>query len=340
MLKKLLAIRCVADHSRGYGHFSRCLAIANYFSKRDYELLFLINNDVLMKIKLSKIKLNFFIVPKFKTTSSEGKFLKKFVVENSVSCLMIDMREFSEKLSKEITNCNCLTVVIDDSTVCKVYSDILLNGNPIKKYHEYKLFNKKSKLLLGTKFFITNPNFSKNKKTLSEITSKKKYNVTISCGGTDINKITWKIAKQIFALSNIQIQVIIGPLMKNKQNLKLKKPIKIVHSPDKIWKNFNSSDLVICTSGSTLFELAIQGIPCINIAAVKHQIPYGLEFSKSKFGIYMGYWNELDFSKIKLVTEELLSNTSKRKHMSSTGKRLIDGKGLERFEKVVSSMIN
>ena len=54
MLKKLLAIRCVADHSRGYGHFSRCLAIANYFSKRDYELLFLINNDILMKNELGE----------------------------------------------------------------------------------------------------------------------------------------------------------------------------------------------------------------------------------------------------------------------------------------------
>ena len=338
-MKKLLAIRCIADHSHGYGHFSRCLAIANYFSKRDYTIFFLINDDTTMKKELSKIKLNFFIVSKFKTIQSEGKFLKKFVIKNNISCLIIDMREFSEKLSKEITNCSCLTVVIDDSSVCKVYSDILLNGNSIKKYHEYKLYNKKSKLLLGTKYFITNPNFSTNKKTLLEIISKKKYDVTISCGGSDMNKITWKIVKQISALSNIQIHVIIGPLMKNKQNPKLKKHIKIVRFSNKIWKIFNSSDLVICTSGSTLFELAIQGIPCINIAAAEHQIPYGLEFSKSKFGIYMGYWNNLDFSKIKLITEKLLSNSSKRKQMCSAGKRLVDGKGLERFEKLVFSMI-
>ena len=314
--------------------------MANYFSKRDYELLFLINDDLLMKNKLSKTNLKFFIIPEFKTISSEGKFLKKFVVENNASCLIIDMREFSEKLSKEITNCTCLTVVIDDSSVSKVYSDILLNGNPIKQYHKYKLINKKSKLLLGTKYFITHPNFAKNKKTLSEIKLKKKYSVIISCGGSDVNNITWKIVKQISALPNIRIKVILGPLMKNNQSVKLKKSIETIHSPNKIWKNFLSSDLVICTSGSTLFELAIQGIPCINIAAVEHQILYGLQFSKSKFGIYMGYWSELDFSKIKLITEELLSNASKRKQMASIGKRLVDGKGLERFEKVLSSMIN
>jgi UDP-2,4-diacetamido-2,4,6-trideoxy-beta-L-altropyranose hydrolase len=339
-LKKLIAIRCIADHSHGYGHFSRCLAIANYFSKKNYDVVFLINRNMSIKNELFKLKLNFSIIPKFKTYSYEGKFLKKFIVENNVSCFIIDMREFSEKLSKEIINCNCLTVVIDDSSVSKVYSDILLNGNPIKQYHKYTLFNEKSKLLLGTKYFITHTNFSKNKKNLFDIEFKKKYTVLISCGGSDINNITWKIIRQISNLSNIQIQVIVGPLMKKNLNTTFKKSIKIIHSPKQIWKNFVCSDLVICTSGSTLFELAIQGIPCINIAATEHQIPYGLEFSKSKFGVYMGYWNEFDFSKIKLITEELLFNVSKRKQMSSAGKKLADGKGLERFEKLVFSMIN
>ena len=128
--------------------------------------------------------------------------------------------------------------------------------------------------------------------------------------------------------------------MKKNIYIKKSKSIKIISSPKQIWKTFKNSDLVVCTSGSTLFELAIQGIPCINIATMQHQIPYGLALSKSKFGIYMGFWGDLDFSKIKLATEELLHNSSKRKQMSSTGKRLIDGKGLDRFAKVISSMIN
>ena len=339
-MKKLIAIRCIADHSRGYGHFSRCLAISNYFSKKNYNVLFLINNNTHLKQELSKIKSSFFILPKFKTISSEGKFLKKFIVQKNISCLIIDMKEFSEKLSSQIKNSKCLTIVIDDSSVTNVYSDILLNGNPIKQYHKYKKSNKKAQLLLGSKYFITHSNFSKNKKKLSEIKFKNKYNVVVSCGGSDANNLTWKIIKQITDLPNIKIQAIVGPLIQKNLNPKTRKPIKIINSPKKIWKIFNCSDLVICTSGSTLFELAIQGIPCINIAAVKHQTAYGLDFSKSKFGVYMGYWKELDFSKIKLITDELLSNTSKRKQMSSVGKRLIDGKGLERFEKIIRSMIN
>ena len=137
-MKKLLVIRCIADHSRGYGHFSRCVSIAKYFSKKNYNVIFLINDNVLMKHELSKFNLNFFVLPKFNTLSSEGKFLKKIILENNASCFIIDMKEFSEKLSKEIKDCTCLTVVIDDSSVDNVYSDILLNGNPIKKYHKYK----------------------------------------------------------------------------------------------------------------------------------------------------------------------------------------------------------
>lgn len=339
-MKKLVAIRCIVDHYSGYGHFSRCLAIANYFLKRHYDVIFLINNNSYLKKELSKNKLNYSIISKFKTKSLEGKFLNKFIFENHISCILIDMREFSEALSKEINNSKCLVVVIDDSSVTNVYSNILLNGTPIKQFHKYKKSNKKARLLIGSKYFLTKPEFANNKKNLSEIKSKKKYDVVVSCGGSDLNELTWKITKQITSISNIKIQVITGPLMKQKFLNNMKKDVKIVHSPKKIWNIFKKADLVICTSGSTLFELAIQGIPCINIAAVKHQTLYGSKFSDSGFGIYMGFWSKLNFSKFNLITEELLSNTSQRKRMSSVGKKLVDGNGLKRFEKVISSMIN
>jgi len=340
-MNKLLAIRCIGDQSRGYGHFSRCIAIANYFSTKNYKVVFLIDDDKFIKNELSKFKLNFYQLPKFKTLSSQGKFLKNYLVENNVSCFIIDMREFSEKLSKEIKECTCLSVVIDDSSIKNVYSNILLNGNPIIKYHKYRILNKKTQLLLGYDYFLTNLEFSKNKKKLYEIKPKKIYTVVVSCGGSDVNNLTWKIIKEILSISNIKIQAIIGPLSKQEDIIKtISKSIEIIHSPKNIWKFFNQSDLVICTSGSTLFELSLQGIPCINIATVKHQIPYGLNFSKSKFGIYMGYWNKFDFSKIKPITENLLSNTIKRKQMSVVGKQLIDGNGMKRFEKIISSMIN
>lgn len=339
-MKKLIAIRCIGDHSHGYGHFSRCLAVAGYFSKKNYCVVFLINENIYLKNELSKTKFNFYLVPRFKKIISEGDFLKKFIFENNASCLIIDMKEFSENISKEIQNCKCLTVVIDDSSVRNIYSDILLNGTPIKQYHNYKLYNKKSQLLLGSKYFLNNPEFSQIKKRVSEIKIKKNYKVVVSCGGSDVNNLTWKIVKEIINLPNLQIQVIVGPLMKkNIPSNIFKNNVKIINSPKKIWNIFNKSDLVICTSGSTLFELAIQGIPCINIATVKHQIAYGKDFSKSGFGIYVGFWKQMNFSKFPSLLEECLSDSIKRKKMSSAGKKLIDGRGLERFEKVISSWI-
>jgi len=297
-MKKLIAIRCIGNHSHGYGHFSRCLAVANHFSKKNFSVVFLINENVYIKKELSKTKFNFFILPRFKQIMFEGNFLKKFISENNISCLIIDMKEFSEKLSREIQNCECLTVVIDDSSLTNVYSDFLLNGTPIKQYHKYKLQYNKSNLLIGPKYFLTNSAFSQTKKKPSEIKIKKKYRVVISCGGSDVNNLTWKIVKEIIKLPKLQIQVIIGPLMKkNIPSNNITNKIEIINSPKKIWNFFNKSDLVICTSGSTLFELAIQGIPCINIATVKHQIAYGKYFSNSGFGIYLGFWEKMNFSK-------------------------------------------
>lgn len=337
LLKKIIAIRCISDHSRGYGHFSRSIAISNYFSKKKYEVIFFINNDLIDELKKRKIK--HIVLPKFKTKNSEINYLKKISIKKNISCLIIDMREFSENISKELKNLDCLIAVIDDSSVKNVYSDIILNGTPIRKYHKYKRSNKKSKLLLGLQYFITNLEFLENKKKLSDIKLKEKYNVVISCGGSDVNNLTWKITNQIIDLDNVNIQVIIGPLMDKNNIPKKMKSIKIYESPKKIWKIFNQADLVICTSGSTLFELAIQGIPCINISTEYHQIPYGLEFSKLGFGKYMGHWDEIDYTNLKFVSEKILLNVKYRKEMSSKGKNLVDGKGLQRFEKTVRSSI-
>ena len=133
MLNRKIAIRCIADPIHGYGHFSRCLSLATYFSKKNYSILFLINDNKNLKNELTKINLKYFVIPTFKTTSQEGKFLKDFIVRNNISCFILDMKELSEPLSKKIMY-SCLTVIIDDSSVNKVYSDIILNGTNIKKY--------------------------------------------------------------------------------------------------------------------------------------------------------------------------------------------------------------
>ena len=189
---------------------------------------------------------------------------------------------------------------------------------------------------------MANENFSKNKKTDQQIIKKKIYTVVISIGGSDPKNLTITILNAIMNLSNIKIIIIIGPFFTNiskiKNLIKNKKNIRIKTSPDKIWNEFSKADVIISKSGITLYELAILGIPTLCISSFKHEEPSAKEFMKKKFLINLGMQNKVNKSLIEKKLWQLLLDQKKRRVMSNQGKKIVDGKGLQRITKIINSM--
>lgn len=342
-MKKNIAIRCIIESSKGHGNFTRALTLATSLKRQGYAITFLITSNIVIQSILKKKKFNFCLIPKKLNSKNESIFLINFFKKNYFKLLIFDMREYGENLSKQLSKF-IPTILIDDAFCKNAYSDIVINGSINEKFHKYNIKNKRTKLFLGSKFFMANENFLKNKMTNKKIIKKKKYTVLISIGGSDPNHLTLYIIKSIMHLSNIKSIIIVGPFFQNvlkiKNLIKNKKNIELKFSPEKIWNEFKKADVIISKSGITLYELAIMGIPTLCISSFKHEEPSAQKFMSENFLINLGMQKNIAKNQIGNQLVKLLDNVKKRKIMSTQGKKIVDGKGLNRVTKIIESFLS
>jgi len=338
--KQKILIRCLTEPSKGFGHLSRCLVLSKSL-QNFFEIEFLINKNPNAINKLRKKNIKFTIIPKKFNFRNEHKFIQNILISNKIDLIIFDMREYSDYLIKNLYS-NVKSISLDDAWSNKAYADLIFNVTNIPEYHKYEIKNLKSKLFLGTKYYLAEENFLKNQIRYSDIKSKKKYRVTISLGGSDPSNFSFKVLKSLQNFKNISITVIFGSFFK--PNLELndylkKNKICVVYDSPNIWKSFRTSDIVISNGGNTLFELAIMHIPTITIAMHKHQIPYCNSFQSLGFGIYIGYWKNISLSKVQNSLNLLINNVSLRRKMFSNSKKIIDGKGLSRVIRIIKNYL-
>lgn len=341
-MNKQIAITCIVDSLKGFGNFNRCLVLAESFHKKGYKVFFIIHNNSIAIKTIREKKFDYVLIPKSFSYKNEYSFIIKILERKNCNAIIIDVREYGEKLSQKLMGKNLKTILIDDAWCRKAYADLIFNVTPIKKFHSYKKINKNVKLYLGSKYFITNPQFRKFKKT-TKILQKKKYNIVVSMGGSDPHKLSFLVVKSLQHISNINTKLVIGPFFKHtlkfKNFIKKQKNITIIYSPISIWKIFQNSDIVISSASSTLFELAIQMVPTLCIATEEHQIPYAKLFASKKFVINLGFWKNLESRTIQKTLVNILNDKNLRKKMSRKGQKLVDGRGVGRITKIILNIL-
>ena len=344
MKQKTILIRCITDEQKGFGHMSRCILIANSLRKKGFNIIFIINRNGIAIKEIRKNKFQYSVIPKSISYQKEHLFIKKIMNSKKYDAIIVDMREYGEKLLKQLSNNLFKTIQFDD-VWCKIsYANLLFNSTITKKYHNYKINNADSKLFLGSKYFLSNFEFHNNIKKMYDINHKRKYCIVISMGGSDFKQSTLKITKSIMNLKQVNVQIITGPFYRDLQKLekliKTKNHISIINSHSNIWEYFVKSDVVISNAGSTLFELAIQKIPTLCIPLVEHQTLYAKEFSRKGFSINLGLWKNLKTNNIQQTLNRILENVSERRNISSSGNKLVDGKGLLRTTNIITRLLN
>lgn len=338
MTNKKIAIRCITDEKKGFGNLNRSIILATYLRLKGKEIVFLINNSYNAIIHLKKLNFKFILLPKNLKISEEPIFLNEFLSSLQIKFIIIDMREFSEILSKKLKKYNFKILILDDAWCKNIYADILVNPTPILQYHKYKKINKNCKLFLGPKFWMIQKNFKKYIKPVSEIKFKKKYNVVITMGGSDPYNITQKILESLKYVENINLIILFGPFFEKNKIKEIKNiytNLKFYHNPTNPLIIFKKSDIAISSGGNTLFELAMLGIPTICIPIIKHQIPYSEFFENLGFSINLGKWNTKKSVVLKENLIFILKNIQIRKNMSKIGRKFSDGNGGFRISTII-----
>ncbi len=308
----------------GSGHASRCISIAEKLHENKKTVVFLIKDEKELQQHFRRKKFHYKVIHK----KINQKFIKNiekysYLFKN----LIIDIPlkdEFAKSLSKKF-----YTFWIDDIGEKEIFGNVLINGQLPEKFYKYKISNKSLKIFCGSNFFILNPEFNKIKRS---IVSKTIQNIVLIFGGADECNITIKLIPILLNLK-YNLTVILGPAFKNKIPKKFQnyRNLKILINPKNLPVILNKSDLVISASGTTTYELAYLGKPCILIPTDNEQKIISKEMQKNGFGLNYGEWDNNSERLHKFILK--INDHDKMKIMSLNGKKIIDGFGLNRVVK-------
>ena len=299
----------------GVGHYVRSNLVKSQIKIKSY---FILNNKLLYNKKEYNLE---------KITNLK---LKKIFEEIKLKIIYLDIHILNN-LHKRILNLvrsKNIKIIFYD-----YYDPIVKNANVA--FYTPSFYTIKTKFypkntFAGWQYLLLN----KDKK-IYEV--KKKFDVLISFGGSDPNRLTEFVLK-FFLKSKLNIKVccLIGYLNKRKKEIKEISTksdgmIKFFEPKKKIDKFINESKFAIISIGLTSYETIFFNIPSLFIPIKKIDIKLAQYFESIKLGIASPYYKDLNYLTLKDKFKKLIKINKKIFHK----KKIIDGKGVKRVINVL-----
>jgi spore coat polysaccharide biosynthesis predicted glycosyltransferase SpsG len=326
-----MKIMFIVETGHGIGHISRCLSLAEEFKERGHKFLFLAERGK----GIEKIKYNKTILPQNIDPREKENIVLKSANKFKPEIFISDLLKPNENYIKRLKEKGIITVSIYDFILKppKNY-DIVINPNPIIKFRKKNRFS-------GTMYMPMKKCFYEKRKKYS--IRKKCRNVLISMGGSDPQNQTETTLRKISEIRDISTTVVIGPVFKNKTKIKnLSKALNVIiienASNEKICDLMANTDIAITTAGNTMYELACLGTP--NIVVCNHENHLNAANSFEKRGAVINLGMIPSGEKIKKAVERLIDDYGKRKKLSMSARKLVDGKGSKRIKKHIMEVFN
>jgi len=330
-----ILIRADNGPSIGLGHFIRCTSLANEFAEQGHSVFLATSKGSTINDLARKTYKKIIYIENEWDINCEEPITKEFTAENPIDVLIVDTYEANQNYYQAISKYSKALVAFDDINNPNLYFDILINGNIYAEKINYIKKSEKCLLLLGPKYLVLRPQYSKAKPRHIQKEVKK---VLITFGGSDPLNFTHVILKtikeNISDYKDLEFNVIIGPGFRNLNQIeeissKLRN-VNLIINPGNIIEIIQRTDVAISAAGSTTYELACMGIPSIIFVVANNQELLAEEMGNMGFVISKGHISSFNVRSFLSSLNELINNYSIRKKMHEKATSTFDARGAER----------
>ena len=299
-----------AGSTRGMGHLMRCYALYDYFKKQSHIVDFFLDSDINYDYKLQKIHYftweNFFLDEKYDII-----FIDSYLAPRIIYEIMADNAK--------------IPIFIDDYARIDYPRGVILNFSP----NAEDFFPNKNPIhtyLLGLKFLPLRPE-------LNIVQPKKREQIFISLGGSDIKNYSYEIVKALQHM-NIPLIVTINDYdIANQIALYENTHILFKPSDEEFVMSMKESTIAITTASMTVYELAFMQIPTIIIAVSEDQLIGSKQLIEHSLAFKLLNMDDIEWSK---TLEYYLLGLFNTPFFPS--KHLVDGKGVERIYETIKDL--
>lgn len=194
----------------------------------------------------------------------------------------------------------------------------------------------------GPAFAILRRHFQGRERTFRE----KPARILLSFGGADPQALTVKVARALAPLAReVEIVSVAGPAFPHTAVFEalqrtLGADLRLVKGVDvQIADLMLDADLVLCSGGMSVYEIAALGTPGVVLAQNAREDRRMREFSRFGTIEYLGLGVDVDEAAILETVRRILGDAAKRRDMSDRGRNLVDGYGATRAAGIVLEQV-
>ncbi len=190
----------------------------------------------------------------------------------------------------------------------------------------------------GPAFAILRRHFQGRERAFRE----KPARILLTFGGADPQSLTLKVAKALAPLTkDVEVVSVAGPAFPHTLVFEALQRTSGCHLPlvrgvdVQIADLMLDADLVLCSGGMSVYEIAALGTPGVVLAQNAREDRRMREFSRFGTIEYLGLGVDVDESAILGTVRRILTDPGRRRAMSAKGRSLVDGFGAARAAEIV-----
>lgn len=323
-----IAIVCDAGEAIGFGHWSRCQAIADELNREQHECTLFLRYVGECSITLSASSTLY--------DWGEPELLQK--IADNFDTILIDSYRTDALFYARCAELFHHTFVLDDFNRITYPVDHLINPNPYGPSLDYS--NQTGTIHTGAQWVILRPPVLQAHHTFTIRPTLS--HITISLGGSDYRHLVPKLLApllqtgltiSVMAATTAYSQELISrfdsPNLKIYDFLDAHQTVALIHT----------SDLFISGGGQTLHELACIGVPTLAITIDDDQIPNIHYYQQNGFLIESLQWDDITLTEKMLASIERSTHQHYRRQHAVIGTDLIDGLGCKRIANLLKGSL-
>lgn len=191
----------------------------------------------------------------------------------------------------------------------------------------------------GPAFAILRDSFRKKTNKVPAISDEGRK-LVVSFGGSDPQNLTMKALSALDGVADVSVTVVLGPAYGYRSELealvaKLSVKPEILKNVEHMADILFEADLVLCSGGMTVFEIAALGRPGIVLCQNTRERERMEGFARYGTILHLGLGTDVSEETIRNQAEGLVKDRGRRQQMSDAGARLVDAQGASRVYEVM-----
>jgi UDP-2,4-diacetamido-2,4,6-trideoxy-beta-L-altropyranose hydrolase len=332
-----LVVRADASAQIGWGHVMRCLALAQVWQDRGGDCIFAMAEPVEgLKARLIAENIHVAALSAAPGSTSDAHQVSEIARQNKARWIVVDGYNFGEEYQRNLKESGHKLLAIDDygrSGTC--VADLILDQNAGTDESFYATHTAGSKLLLGTRYAMLRREFKQWRNWKREIPPIGRK-ILVTMGGSDPENLTEHVlaALDLIAVENFELAVIVGAANPRISRLQAvasnsKRTIRVENDPRNIPELMAWADVAVSAAGSTCWEMCMLGLPAVITDVAENQLPIARELSTRGMTVHVPHSIATPENIAEALTQ-LLRDLAARTRMSTTGNKLVDGRGADR----------